>query len=110
MKLKLLLAAVSTFGLVSAVTQAGETMPLNHSNRAMLAASADISTPSVDKHRIERPDVAERGTNKPEMDKPDIDKVEIEKPEMEKPEIEKPEIEKPEMVKPEVEKPHVENH
>ncbi len=105
MKLKLFLAMVSTLSLASATVHAGGPMPLNHSTRLMLAASADITTPSVDKHGIDRPDVDEHGTNKPEVDKPDIDKVEVEKPE-----IEKPEIEKPEMEKPELEKPHLENH
>ncbi len=100
MKLKLFLAIVSTFGLASATVHASRSMPLNHSTRLMLAAAADITTPSVDKHGIERPDVNGHGSNRPEVDKPDIDKVEIEKPE----------IEKPEMAKPELEKPHLENH
>jgi hypothetical protein len=100
MKLKLFLAIVSTLGLASATVHAGVSMPLNHSTRLMLAASADITTPLVDKHGIERPDVDKHGTNKPEVDKPYIDKVEIAKPE----------IEKPEMEKPEMEKPHLENH
>ena len=99
MKLKLFLI-VSTLGLASAMAHAGGSMPLNHSTRLMLAASADVTTPSVDKHEIDRPDVDEHDTNKPEVDKPDIDKVEVEKPE----------IEKPEMEKPEMEKPHLENH
>ena len=100
MKLKLFLAVVSTLGLASATAHAGGLIPLNHSIRLMLAANADITTPSIDKHRIERPDVDEHGANKPEVEKPDIDKVEVEKPE----------IEKPDMEKPEMEKPHLENH
>lgn len=105
MKLKLFLAIVSTFGLASATVHAGGSMPLNHSTRLMLAAGADITTPSADKHGIERPDVDGHGNNRPEVDKPDIDKVEVEKPE-----IERPEIERPEMGRPELEKPHLENH
>lgn len=96
MKLKLLVAFVSTLGVASIATAADLSTPPVAANDMVVAPTPDVQKPDLDEAHTAKPDV--------DVETPDVDKPEVEKPDMDKPEIEKPDMDKPDVEKPNVEK------
>jgi hypothetical protein len=78
MKLKLLVALVSTIGLASIATYADKPVLPNGSGNVIVATSPDITQPEVmkpgvEQTGVERPNIEEMDINKPEVEKPHVE-------------------------------------